>query len=621
MSKIKTILMLMLLIVALGIQSCKKDKNDDGGNAQIPFEKQDYYAFELAQLNVLNTNLADGEYEGSIDGTTHTLFATNGSLVTLIPEIAAGAHQLAVTINGKAFTASFNVLASPAFADPNTIFNHFAQASNSTLQNLTQYADSLVPNEKSQLLSEIQTMQQFQDSVYQLYNALSPQQKEDCARFLAANQWWLDDLHLAVNRMLTNSLAFKTQDAVKNYEAGVIQSIEAYIVDNAKVLTMFAKLVGLTGVGALIGGAPSLGVGIPLGATVGGLLGLAWAYKDFKALDESIGMLLKKAIKPFQDMFTSGKTNSIVAFNNNASKLVTVRMNYRSVYAADASTSVPLINSFVKGLQDLKAAWNSAATYLPLSSIFTFKTADEIQTYLTETREVNSQYLTVSNISNPKVTLVDVDKFDGYLKLKFKTDETTKQSFSLKVNYNSELGQNSSTVDAELEPQSDRQWYKGYYTLGHWGDSPASNVVYNCGSQYGQSGEIYICIIDTSKSYQMVTYCKSIISGMPNIYEHGRGLRLLEPITILPYRHFDIGSLKFSNDQTTIFNGDGATYIQIPEGTGSSECDGRYSFFYKILNVSLSAVGKNPPSSLSAQELERIEFLLGNKSVSQIIVE
>ncbi len=440
MKKTTTLFAATFLLMLLGIQGCKKDKDNDG-NPQIIFEKQDYYPFEVALLKAENTSLADSEYSGNIDGTNITLVGTSGSLATVLPDLSAGAHKLTVNINGKEFSASFNLLASPSVANPNVAYNHYEQTTNATIQSLTQYADSLEPAEKAQVLADIQTLQHFADSVEQAYNALSPQEKENCAQFLAANQWWLDEMQAATNELLIASFSYKTQDAIKDHEQQVNARKTAYLKANKAVANGITRIIGLTALGSVFG--------LP-GALVGAGLGVAKFIVSVKQLGMAQDELIDYTFMVFQAATVSGKTNSSVSFTHNVSKEVSVTMNYRSLYAGDKNTSAPVAKDFVTGFQTIKDAWNKVIGKIPYSHLFIPQTVDNKPNYKTSNRAVNSKYLSVSGIDNSKVSLAGTDKTDGYLALKFQNSETTAQNFSFKVNYSSDLGSQSTTIDADV---------------------------------------------------------------------------------------------------------------------------------------------------------------------------
>jgi hypothetical protein len=456
MKKTGTFFTIVLFIMFLCIQGCKKEKNDDTSR-QLIFEKQEYYPLEAALLRADNTLFADGEYSGNVDGANIKLVGIKGALVTVLPNLSAGTHKLTADINGEQFSASFNMLPNPAATDPNTVYNHYKQTTNTTIQTLTQYADSLEPAPKAQTLSDIQTLQHFADSLEQAYNALSPQEKESCARFLAANQWWLDEMKVATNELLAASFSYKTQDAIKDHEQQVNARKQAYLKANKAVADGIAKIIGFTAAGAAVGGLA--------GALVGAGIGTLKFISNVRQLGMAQDELMDYTFMVFQAATVSGKTNSFIAFTHNVTKEVSVTMNYRSLYAGDKNTAAPVAKDFVSGFQTIKDEWNRVIGKIPYSHIFTPKTVDNIPAYKTTNRAINSKYLLVSGIDNSKVLLTGTDKTDGYLALTFKNSETTTQNFSFKVNYSSDLGQQSTTIDADVAPEDPGNPFLGTWNL------------------------------------------------------------------------------------------------------------------------------------------------------------
>lgn len=211
--------------------------------------------------------------------------------------------------------------------------------------------------------------------------------------------------------------------------------------------------------------------------------------------------------------------------------------------------------------------------------------------------------------------------------------------------YDSEIEFCFEKKDGAIQECDLGQWYVGTYTLQNWGSS--SNTLYNCGSQYGQKGEVYIYIGDTSQEKQIICYYKTIINGLPNIYKKPfyrtsdinnensffyNRFRVLwqERIGTDPnnpskylYRDFSLDWLKITDDGNFISNINQGGYAvkTVPYGTGSSKCGGDYLFMYSINNINLTSVGANPPSSLNSVDLDRINTLLNDDTLSEIIVE
>jgi uncharacterized protein (TIGR02145 family) len=432
-----------ILTILVTFAGCKKESDTAGST--IVFEKQDYYPYEVALGEVQNINLQDGQYTGDIDGLELSLMGVDGSLVMVVPTIGAGIHTLNVSINGQKLSTSFNLLASPVISDPDAIVTGTNQTVTSTIQTLLQYADSLASTEKTQLLTDIQSLQDYQDSINQQYSSLSPEEKINCALFLSANQWWLNELHTASTDLLTASFTFKNQDEVPDYEVKVQDKINKYLSAKRKAVRGIKRVIGLTILGGVLGG------GTPLGFTIGFGVGLGFLKADLLALSCATTELLETTLQPFDNIEASGKTNVTISFSNNSFKSVTLAMPYRSVYAVDVNSPVSIVKQFAEGLREVKTEWNKVADFLPFSNQLKLKAAEDIPNYKSANRIVNSKYVEVSDISNNNVSLSGTDKTDGYLKLKFTTTAQSTQAFTFKIKYSSELGQSVTTVDANID--------------------------------------------------------------------------------------------------------------------------------------------------------------------------
>ncbi len=556
MNKITTLLNVLLILLAVSIHSCKKDKNDDQ-NLQLTFEKQDYYPLESALLQATNTTITDGEYSGNISGTAITLVSISGSLATVIPNLGAGTHKLTANINGKEFSATFNLLPSPSISNPDAIRDTYLQTVNQAIQSLTQAADSLDPAQKAELLAATQTLQHYTDSIHQRYNSLSPQEKEECARFLAANEWWLNELNIAVNDFFSNSFSFKTQDAIEDFEFRRKLNSEKFVSSNFKVISSIAKIAAFTAAGALLG---------PIGAGIGLGIAITRVVSDAKKHGVATEELISGVIQPFQNLFGSGKTNAFIPFTHNAAKNVTITMEYRSLYSADKNASSPIVKNVVTGLDKLKSTWNSILNTIQIFSIFKPKTVDDIQTYKTETRQVNSKYISISNIDNTKVTLQNTDKTDGLFKLTFRNSETTPQNFSFIINYSSEFGAKTETLEAEVTEWSAPKQAKIVVEPG----SPDS-VLYTinllsvtpCSSKWGD----YYRVIYTNGTYPKLTFRVPIApTGSYQIY-NSKFVNLCDDynpnnVTYTTYANF---IYEPSTSTTFYYNGNGAEVTKTGE--------------------------------------------------------
>jgi uncharacterized protein (TIGR02145 family) len=192
---------------------------------------------------------------------------------------------------------------------------------------------------------------------------------------------------------------------------------------------------------------PGLGTG--LGAALGAGVGVGFMLSDVQRLMASIDRMINTAMLPTDTWFCN-KTNDFISFTSMAAKTVSVNMTYRTVYNADANTTIPIAHRFIKGMADFRDGLNSIVQYLP-ASLRQSKIIQSVTTYKTLPLAVNSQQLSVSDISNSNVSLTNTNKTDGSLALTFKNNATTTQSFTFKLNYsNTGFGTFSKVIDASV---------------------------------------------------------------------------------------------------------------------------------------------------------------------------
>lgn len=451
--------LLAVLLFTLVVAGCKKGDDTDN-TATLSFERTNYVPFETALINADNLTIADGEYTGVAGNTSIRIYATGNVLITVLPDLGVGAHTLKVSIAGKDYTAGFNLQAAPTISGPDAVMNSYTQLTSGTLQTLTQYADSLQPNVKSDVLSALQGLQHYNDSLMLLYNNLSAEEKLNCVRFIAANFGWLNELHEATTELLNESFAGKTANDVYDTEETTKRKIDKFVAAERKVVSGIRKTIGYAALGFIAGSVlPGLGSGV--GAAIGAGVGIGILLSDLKMMQIAQEELLDYAFMKTQQL-TSWKTNAQIAFEHMVYGPVNVSMEYRSVYVNDKSTTEPLLKGFVDGLQNIKSEWAKATGKISISSLFAPKTVDDRPTFVTASRQVNSRYLSITNPTNSKVQLVGTDKTEGYLQLKFKNTESTVQSFNFSVNYQSPLGSGSSAIDATVSEKI------AYSLIGNW---------------------------------------------------------------------------------------------------------------------------------------------------------
>jgi uncharacterized protein (TIGR02145 family) len=442
-------LFLFVFILITAFTGCKKD--DTRPTPNFVLERIQYYPLEVAQIKSENINLTDTLYSGTINGQVVQLRNFGGQLVFYVPDIPAGNYEVKFLVNDAEYTLPLTVSALATVPNPDALLQTYIAQTDSAHAAITRLADSLQGSDKTAVLNDLQTITGIITNIYAQYNSLSAAEKQEFARTLAANQWWLDEVNTATKTLIQDVATYKNQAVVLNYEDRVMLTIFRFETALTVVLLHIPKVALLVAGGAVFGSIlPGLGTG--LGAALGAGVGIGLMLSDVQLLMASIDRMVNTAMLPTETWFCN-KTNDFVGFTNMAAKTVTVNMTYRTVYNADANTSTPIAQRFIKGMAEFRNGLNTISQYLP-ASLRQSKIIQSVTTYKTLPLAVNSQQLSVSDLSNNNVTLVNTDKTDGSLALTFKNSATTDQSFSFKLNYNnSDFGTYEKVVDASVSAE------------------------------------------------------------------------------------------------------------------------------------------------------------------------
>lgn len=445
MKRTSSIILLFIVLLIAGLFGCNKDSNPES----IEPERTTYLPFEAAQINTSGITPENPTYTGTINGSSVTLTNTNGSLTFLMPDIPAGDYTLITTIDGKEYTIPVKVSGHSAIADPLAVFNTEVTELAQQLSEVQDALDNLSPADKATMQGDINTIKDWTDSLQAKYATLSDEQKLECAKALLANKWWIDEIKNASADFITSTAALRKNGFVDDFEASVNQAVVGYLKPLVKVCTKnIPKVVSIVGSGALVGiavGAAPLGAAIGLGVAMGKLL------IEVNKITIAEEKLLTICFRPFQNLFADNQRIATLQYEKNVEKELKITMDYHSPYKNDRSDAIPIENEMIKTQDEFKSDIQLLNTKLPQPLNYLPPTVDKKLSYTTQNRDVHSNYITISNISNNKVT-VSTRKQDGVVFVTFNTTETTDQTFTYKVNYNTpDFGTQSYTVSAELK--------------------------------------------------------------------------------------------------------------------------------------------------------------------------
>lgn len=443
----------ILFSVSFLLFSCKKDSSSTNTAATLAFEKASYYPMEAAQINTNGLALSQANYTGTINGSSYTLSAYHGSLVLIMPVLSAGNYNLKLQIDGKEYTADFQLLNTPNVVNinPQAIINTQVFALEARITDLQTIANTLAGTKKTDLQTDISWLTTLKSKIQNSLDTMSNAEKINCAMVLQANSTWLNETFAAIDSFQSNSTNLRLMSDVEDYEQKVDRSVTDYL---KPLFSLFVKntpkILALAGTGALVGSEfPIIGTGI--GATVGFGIGLALYISDAKKLLTAEDKLLDVTLEPLNDISTQNlRINSTLNYINNIPATLSITNDYRSTYKNDRTSTVPIIKDIVTYTDGVASLYNELNNLLPQPLSYDAPVIDDNTSYGTSNREVHSNYITITGISNSNVT-VSIQKQGGRIVATFKTTASTDQDFTYKVQYNnSRFGNYSQTVNAHL---------------------------------------------------------------------------------------------------------------------------------------------------------------------------
>lgn len=446
----------MLLIVSALFSSCKKDKSTNVA-ASLEFEKTQYYPMEAAQINTNGLTLSQASYVGSIDGVSYTVSVYQGSLVLIMPNLSAGNYNLKLQINGKEYSAGFQLLSTPKVVNvnPQAVINTEVFSIDAHISQLQTIAAGLSGTSQSQLQADIDWLTTMRNKIQNSLDTLSDAEKINCAMVIKANSGWINETLAAIDSFQVNAVNLRQMSDVEDFDQKVDRSVTNYL---KPLFTLFVKntpkILALTVAGAGVGsGIPIVGTGV--GAVVGFGIGLSDYLSDAKKLLTAEGKFLNTALKPLDNINTENlRINSTLNYINNMPTTLNITNDYRSIYKNDRTSTVPIIKDIVTYTDGVASLYNELNNLLPQPLSYDAPVIDDNATYNTTNREVYSNYITITGISNSNVTTT-IQKQGGRIIATFKTTSSSDQDFTYTVQYkNDRFGSYSYTVNAHLTADS-----------------------------------------------------------------------------------------------------------------------------------------------------------------------
>ncbi|MFT4599272.1 MAG: hypothetical protein ACI9WM_001525 [Arenicella sp.] len=444
-----------------------------------------------ATLSLYKSTLNQGEVglilsDQSIASISATLNSENMPLTStsegygfVVPvDLAMGSYTLNITADEKVVDFTLTIRETENIPDPDQYINKTLQDINTQVTDAGEIKSKLPANEQASFQNDIETINGWIDQYKTAYDALTPEQKLVAAKTIEANKQNLEDLSTAIDNLNASTLKLKKAE-LDNHEDIIEDAMEEYTLAVISVARSTAIAAILTSTGFLTFG--------PLGAAIGGGIGVGIVALNFKRLSAAQSVLMNNTFLPFENLLAKFK-KSTLEFNNDEYTEISISANYRSVNNGDLNSQTSIVNNFVSNALKAKEIWDDLMKKLNVTMAYAAKDITEVTATNTTNRDIHSSNLEIQNVSSPNISY-DVDRSEGRFSIKFNSSEDYDEDFTFDLVYSNEkFGYLKQKVDAKyiavFSPKG--TWNFSVNGMNVSLDLNSSNVVFNSTEGWGE---------------------------------------------------------------------------------------------------------------------------------------
>jgi hypothetical protein len=446
--------------------SCKKEEEDLNPDGVITADKTNVHPLEVVTITPANIDFTATEFTATIGDKSVKLVLNDNKLVFIMPEVGSGSYSLTAEIEGKSYYLTYTVTQVEAISDPDAYYADYIQriaSKKSELQASIAVTSDLF--NMQQVNTDIAAIDSYVQQSVGNFQGLSSAEKLSCVNFLEANQDLLSEIELSVDSLQMYANDLYSTDSTKgltDWELKIGMSAVAFtrsVMQVRKSIALFvvtipAMMPPLTFIGAAA-------VGVALGNL------LYDVYNVYQCEMKLLGTTFSVA----RDQIFEVEKSIPSEYDNNQQVSLEVLGSYSGFYNVDATSSFAKVNTFITDLVYFKSIFDVLRGWIPFSISASPKTIDEISNAPSSNLFMHAKYLSITNISNNKVSCTTVNQ-NGVLMVKFITSEQTDQTFNFDITYNhSGFAQITKTVNnAVVKVSSDLAFTYQTSWLTDWRD-------------------------------------------------------------------------------------------------------------------------------------------------------
>jgi uncharacterized protein (TIGR02145 family) len=409
--------------------------------------------FELVTVDLGNGDFTDGDLEAStLERVKIPVTIRGKKLSFMVPKLDPGQYKLVFLEKKKPFHIPFEVKAVTLKEDPVIYLETLLKNQQEKITALEKTKNPLSPEKKAILEKDIALLKQNYSMNAVLANAMREGDRTDLAYFLDANKVWLDEISKSFEQydsVLPNGRLLNNDRVnVENLSIELMQKFPMAVSTLVKHLPKIETMVSFGFTADDISLVPSLSNSIGVVAVLA--LSINDLLLDIQGLVTQIDTDAEYARVLASDQVMESTLKADYNFDNGVAYELFVSRNYRTVFKGDETSTIPIVKTYLGSFGVLLTAWAKIKSKLPISLSYSPTNPATVLNFNTKSLLVHSDHLSITGISNPKVSGV-VTKENGRFTLTFNTSESGSHEFNFKLVYEyQDFGKLEKTLNAAV---------------------------------------------------------------------------------------------------------------------------------------------------------------------------
>ena len=420
------------IIIAISFLSCSKGNEIlDSERTSLNAEKSQYSSYEIVKTLEFDDFQTDQSAKAKINNTDVDINISNKVATFLLPNLDDGNYDLKFSLNQKHYVINLTVSASGSILTADQYFSQIETSFVKSINSLDSQVNSLIvrsanPNEYAALKNDVIKYKGLLADYKVSYNQLSEVDKKEFAKATAANLASINQYDQLIEALKNRNSLLRT---VSNYELSVEECSLAFYSCVDETVYKIPFIVA----GAIVAKTPIHPI-INAGAILAtGILVARFMVNVDQTVTAAI-ILMDKSLAPF-DLSTQ-PLQAVYATGVFTESYFNAK--YRSLIGSDGTNpqSGSLITALVLKFDYLKEKYNGFVSKIPAIFQPSYIMASLRNTYDSKTRSIYNQYVSITNVSNPTVSIQKINQADGTIIIMATTTATTDQTFTYSLNYN-----------------------------------------------------------------------------------------------------------------------------------------------------------------------------------------